>query len=98
VYVKDITVTWDDKRKQQMLSWRLATKFEIKTLERLKISFGNWSGSFQKGIFISQQKYNIDSLKETGKTICKLGSTPTDPHIKLFTYLTLGQTLLLLRV
>ena len=37
----------------------------------------------KKGIFISQKKYIIDLLKETGKTACKPISTPVDPDIKL---------------
>jgi len=38
---------------------------------------------FKKGIFISQQKYVMGLLKETGKTICRRISTPVDPNIKL---------------
>ena len=37
----------------------------------------------KKGIFISQQKYITDLLKETGKTTCKPASTPVDSNIKL---------------
>ena len=35
-----------------------------------------------QGIFISQQKYVIDLLKETGKIGCKPVSTPMDPNQK----------------
>jgi len=34
-------------------------------------------------IFISQQIYTTDFLKETGKLACKLASTPIDPNMKL---------------
>jgi len=37
----------------------------------------------KKGIFISQQKYVTDLLKETSRTTCKLASTPIDPNMKL---------------
>jgi len=37
----------------------------------------------KKGIFISQQKYIIDLLKETSKTACKPASTLIDPNLKL---------------
>jgi len=37
----------------------------------------------KKGIFISQQKYITDLLKETGKIACRPASTPVDPNIKL---------------
>ena len=36
-----------------------------------------------QGIFISQQKYVIDLLAETGKIGCKLVFTPMDPNHKL---------------
>jgi len=37
----------------------------------------------KKGIFISQQKYVTDMLKETSITMCKLASTPIDSNMKL---------------
>ncbi|XP_068483246.1 uncharacterized mitochondrial protein AtMg00810-like [Phaseolus vulgaris] len=83
VYVDDIIITGDDKEEQQMLSQRLATKFEIKTLGRLKYFLGIEVVHSKKGIFISQQKYITDLLKETGKTACKPASTPIDPNIEL---------------
>ena len=83
VYVDDIIVTGDDKKEQQVLSQCLATEFEIKTLGRLKYFLGIEVAHSKKGIFISQQKYITDLLKETGKTACRPASTPVDPNIKL---------------
>nr|KYP41064.1 Retrovirus-related Pol polyprotein from transposon TNT 1-94 [Cajanus cajan] len=83
VYVDDIIVSGDDKREQQLLSECLATEFEIKTLGRLKYFLGIEVAHSKKGIFISQQKYITDLLKETGKTGCRPASTPVDPNIKL---------------
>lgn len=37
----------------------------------------------KKGIFISQQKYIINLLHETGMTTCKPANTPVDPNVKL---------------
>ena len=37
----------------------------------------------QQGIFLSQNKYVVDLLKETGKLDCKPASTPIDPNHKL---------------
>ncbi|RCU30907.1 hypothetical protein DVA81_19785, partial [Acinetobacter baumannii] len=37
----------------------------------------------RQGIFISQQKYVVDLLRETGKLACKPASTPIDPNHKL---------------
>ena len=36
-----------------------------------------------KGIFISQRKYVLDLLQETGMLGCKPGDTPIDPNHKL---------------
>jgi len=71
------------KRSRKCLSQCLAIEFEIKTLGRLKYFLEIEVAHSKKGIFISQQKYIIDLLKETGKTACKPVSTPVDPNIKL---------------
>ena len=83
MYVDDIIVSGDDKKEQQVLSECLAKEFEIKTLGRLKYFLGIEVAHSKKGIFISQQKYITDLLKETGKTACKPASIPVDPNIKL---------------
>ncbi|XP_058767437.1 uncharacterized mitochondrial protein AtMg00810-like [Vicia villosa] len=79
----DIIVSGDDKKEQQVLNECLAREFEIKTLGRLKYFLGIEVAHSKKGIFISQQKYITDLLKETGKTACRPASTPVDPNIKL---------------
>ncbi|WVZ15866.1 hypothetical protein V8G54_013432 [Vigna mungo] len=58
-------------------------EFEIKTLGKLKYFLGIEVAHSKKGIFISQQKYITDLLKETGKAACKPASTPLEPNIKL---------------
>ena len=83
VYVDDIIVTGDDDRERQLLSQCLAKEFEIKTLGRLKYFLGIEVAHSKQGIFISQQKYVTDLLKETGKTTCKPVSTPIEPNLKL---------------
>ena len=83
VYVDDIILTGDDKREQQILSQCLAKEFEIKTLGRLKYFLRIEVAHSRKGIFISQQKYAMDLLKETSKSTCKPASTPIDPSLKL---------------
>jgi len=35
------------------------------------------------GVLISQRKYDLDILKETGMVECKLVDSPTDPNQKL---------------
>jgi len=83
VYVDDIIVTSDDEEEQQRLGQHLAKNFEIKTLGKLKYLLGIEVTHSKKGIFISQQKYITNLLKETGKTACKPASTPIDPNLKL---------------
>ena len=39
--------------------------------------------TLSKAFLISQQKYVIDLLKETGKTACKPASTPIDQNLRL---------------
>lgn len=58
-------------------------EFEIKALGRLKYFFGIKMAHSRQGIFISQQKYVTDLLKETCKIACKLASTPIDPNLRL---------------
>ncbi|RVX15566.1 Retrovirus-related Pol polyprotein from transposon RE1 [Vitis vinifera] len=71
------------KREKHELKQRLATKFEIKELGKLKYFLGIEVAYSTQGIFISQQKYVIDLLAEIGKIGCKLVSTPMDPNHKL---------------
>lgn len=49
----------------------------------LKYFLGIEVAHSKKGIFISQQKYVTDLLKETGKLAFKPASTPIDPNHKL---------------
>ncbi len=71
VYVDDIMVTSDDKEKMALLKERLAREFEIKDLGRLKYFLGIKVAISDKGIFISQTKYILDLLEETGMLGCK---------------------------
>uniref|UniRef100_A0A2P2MWT8 Retrovirus-related Pol polyprotein from transposon TNT 1-94 n=1 Tax=Rhizophora mucronata TaxID=61149 RepID=A0A2P2MWT8_RHIMU len=83
VYVDDIIVTGDDDKEKQILSHCLGKEFEIKALGRLKYFLGIEVAHSKQGIFISQQKYVTDLLKETGMTACKPASTPIDQNVKL---------------
>lgn len=83
VYVDDIIVTGNDDKERQVLNQCLAEEFEIKALGRLKYFLGIEVAHSKQGIFISQQKYVTDLLKETGKTACKPASTPIDPNLRL---------------
>lgn len=83
VYVDDIIMAQDDWKEQQILSHCLAKEFEIKTLGKLKYILGIEVTHSRKGIFISQQKYIANLLKETWKITCKPASIHMDTNIKL---------------
>ncbi|RVW16205.1 Retrovirus-related Pol polyprotein from transposon RE1 [Vitis vinifera] len=65
------------------LKKRLAKEFEIKDLGPLRYFLGMEIARNRSGIFVSQRKYDLDLLKETGLLGCKLGDTPVDPNIRL---------------
>ena len=76
VYVDDIIVTRNDEREKHEVKQRLEKEFEIKEIGKLKYFLGIKVAYSTQGIFISQQKYVIDLLAETGKIRCKPVSTP----------------------
>ena len=73
----------NDEKEKQDLQQCLTKDFEIKELGRLKYFLGIKVPCSRQGIFISQQKYVTDLLKETGKLGCKPVATPMEPNQKL---------------
>ena len=73
----------NDETEKHEVKQRLANEFEIKELGKLKYFLGIEVTYCTQGIFISQQKYLIDSLAKIGKIGCKPVSTPMDPNHKL---------------
>ena len=71
VYVDDIILTGDDVVELDRLKKVLAHEFEIKDLGPLKYFLGIEFARSNKGIFISQRKYILDLLGETGLLGCK---------------------------
>ena len=83
MYVNDIIVTRNDEKERHVLGQCLAKEFEIKALRRLKYFLEIEMAHSRQCIFISQQKYVIDLLKETSKIACKPASTPIDSNHRL---------------
>ena len=83
VYVDDIILTGDDNLALKILKEKLAQVFEIKELGLLTYFFGIEFARSKKCIFINQQKYILDLLKETGLLGCKAAETTMEPNIKL---------------
>jgi hypothetical protein len=61
----------------------LRDKFDVKDLGYLKYFLRIEVVFSKKGLFLSQRKYILDLLKETGKIWCKPVSTPIDSRYKL---------------
>ena len=83
VYVDDIVVTGNDQAEMDILKGCLVREFEIKELGRLKYFLGLEVAHSRHGIFISQQKYVLDLLSETGKLGCKPVETPIEQNHRL---------------
>ncbi|KAH9753027.1 protein kinase domain-containing protein [Citrus sinensis] len=83
VYVDDIILTGSNVIEMENLKKVLAREFEMKDLGPLRYFLGMEIARSSKGIFVSQRKYTLDLLKETGMLGCKPGDTPIDPYHKL---------------
>lgn len=83
VYVDDIVLTGDHDEEIKRLKSLLAKEFEIKDMGNLKYFLGMEVARSKKGIYVSQQKYVMDLLKETRMLMCKPVETPMDAAVKL---------------
>ena len=84
VYVDDIILTGDDVAELDILKKNLAKEFEIKDLGALKYFLGMEVARSRKGIVVSQRKYILDLLEETGMSGCRPADTPTELNVKLW--------------
>lgn len=82
VYVDDIIITGDDHEEAIKLKRLLAREFEVKDLGLLKYFLGMEIARCKDGISMSQRKYTLDLLKETGMLGCKPADTPMEPAKK----------------
>ena len=83
VYVDDIILTGDYEDELIKLKTLLAKEFETKDLGSLKYFLGMEVARSRKGISVSQRKYVLYLLKETGMLGCKPAETPMDSSTKL---------------
>jgi Reverse transcriptase (RNA-dependent DNA polymerase) len=67
VYVDDIIITGNNPSEIDSIKNDLQRNFDIKDLGKLKYFLGIEVAHSSKGLFISQRKYVLDLLKETGK-------------------------------
>jgi len=83
VYVDDMVLTGDDPEEMEKLQQYLATKFEMKDLGQLRYFLGIEVSRSRQGISLSQRKYVLDLLTETGMLDCKPAETPIEMNQQL---------------
>ena len=83
VYVDDMIVTGNDLEEMKALKEYLSKEFEMKDLGPLKYFLGIEVSRSSKGIFLSQRKYAVDLLHETGMSACQPVDTPMEEGLKL---------------
>ncbi|RVX00094.1 Retrovirus-related Pol polyprotein from transposon RE2 [Vitis vinifera] len=67
----------------QKLKQHIFTHFQTKDLGKLKYFLGIEIAQSSSGVVLSQRKYALDILEETGMLDCKPVDTPMDPNVKL---------------
>ncbi|CAN1152027.1 Retrovirus-related Pol polyprotein from transposon TNT 1-94, partial [Linum perenne] len=80
VYVDDIIITGDDTEEIRRLKLTLANEFDLKDLGELKYFLGMEVARSKHGIALSQRKYVLDLLRETGMLGCKPADTPMESN------------------
>ena len=78
-----MVVTENDPDERKALQSYLSSEFETKDLGHLKYFLGIEVSRFDKGIFLSQRKYALDLLQETGMSACQPVDTPVEEGLKL---------------
>jgi hypothetical protein len=81
--VDDNVIRGNDQRGIHDLKQHLFQHFQTKDLGRLKYFLGIEVAQSKSGIAISQRKYALDILEETGMLDCKPIDTPMGPNTKL---------------
>lgn len=81
--MNNIILTGNDEDEMKRLKERLAREFKIKDLGHLRYFLRMEILRNKSRIFMSQRKYILDLLCETGFLGCRLVETPMDPNINL---------------
>uniref|UniRef100_A0A2N9EMG3 Integrase catalytic domain-containing protein n=1 Tax=Fagus sylvatica TaxID=28930 RepID=A0A2N9EMG3_FAGSY len=83
VYVDDIVITGSDKEGIQILINHLSSSFLTKYLGKLRYFLGIEVARSKAGISLSQRKYTLDILQDTGYLGSKPVATPMESNLKL---------------
>ena len=76
-------ITGNDTAKITQLKEHLFSHFQTKDMRSLKYFLGIEVAQSGDGIVISQRKYALDILEETGIQNCGPVESPMDPNLKL---------------
>ncbi|XP_042002478.1 uncharacterized mitochondrial protein AtMg00810-like [Salvia splendens] len=83
IYVDDILVATNDRKKIESFKEFLAQHFKFKDLGTPKYFLGLEIARSKDGILVSQRKYAMDLLRDAGLLGCKPSSLPMDPSKQL---------------
>ncbi|WMV33531.1 hypothetical protein MTR67_026916 [Solanum verrucosum] len=83
MYVDDIVITGSDYVEISSLKSFLHTRLHMKDLGQLKYFLGLEVNRNKKGVLLSQRKYILDLLAETGKMAAKPCNAPMVPNMHL---------------
>ncbi|KAJ9558206.1 hypothetical protein OSB04_012820 [Centaurea solstitialis] len=83
IYVDDVIITGNNATKIQETKAYLDKKFSIKDLGSLKYFLGIELATTPEGMVLSQRKYTLDILKDSGMMGCKPSSFPMEPNLQL---------------
>jgi hypothetical protein len=83
VYVDDIAIASNDNVAVKSLIVTLNDRFRLKDLGALKYFLGLEIARSTKGIYVSQRKYSLEILQESGLLATKPVSFPMEQNLKL---------------
>jgi hypothetical protein len=83
VYVDDIIITGDDDQGIEKVKQHLTNEFEVKDLGQMRYFLGIEVSRSSRGIYLSQRKYVLDLLSETGMSGCRPALTPIEKNHRL---------------
>ncbi|GAB2268978.1 Belongs to the helicase [Dionaea muscipula] len=83
VYVDDIVITGSDNARITLLKTFLHSHFQTKDLGSLRYFLGIEVSRCKREIFLSQRKYALDLLRDTGMLDCMPRDTPMLPELRL---------------
>nr|GEZ01657.1 putative reverse transcriptase, RNA-dependent DNA polymerase, Gag-polypeptide of LTR copia-type [Tanacetum cinerariifolium] len=83
IYVDDVILVGNDEKWIERTKSHLDKEFSVKDLGPLKYFLGIEVAKTSKGLVLSQYKYMLDILQDSGLHGCRPSSFPMEPNLKL---------------